>query len=123
MEKIKKIGKKLYFFINFNGKKIRFLINKKIEIYIDNILATLAVISIFFNLENLGENFFLNNKTLEGRGDHNYIKIKNKRVNLIDESYNSNPASFKFALEKFDNTYKYNKQKFILGGNMLELGK
>ena len=123
LEKIKKRGKKLYFFINFNGKKIRFLINKKLEIYIDNILATLAVISIFFDLENLGENFFLNNKILEGRGDHNYIKIKNKRVNLIDESYNSNPLSLKFALDKFDKMDSKSKKKIVLLGDMLELGK
>ena len=53
------------------------------------------------------------------------INYKNgvKKLTIIDESYNSNPASFKFALEKFDNTYKHNKKKFILVGNMLELGK
>ena len=38
-------------------------------------------------------------------------------------SYNSNPLSFKFALEKFDNTYNEKNKKFLLIGDMLELGK
>ncbi len=46
-----------------------------------------------------------------------------KKLTIIDESYNSNPLSFKFALEKFDLTYKENNKKFLLIGNMLELGK
>ena len=46
-----------------------------------------------------------------------------KNLTIIDESYNSNPLSFKFALERFDKNYKDSKKKFILIGNMLELGK
>ncbi len=36
-----------------------------------------------------------------------------KKLTIIDESYNSNPLSFKFALEKFDLTYKENNKKFL----------
>ena len=46
-----------------------------------------------------------------------------KKLIIVDESYNSNPLSFKFALEKFDTTYRNNNKKFLLIGNMLELGK
>ena len=46
-----------------------------------------------------------------------------KKLTIIDESYNSNPLSFKFAIEKFDKTYNQNNKKFLLIGDMLELGK
>ena len=46
-----------------------------------------------------------------------------KKITIIDESYNSNPLSLKFALERYDSLYKKNDKKFLLLGNMLELGK
>ena len=59
----------------------------------------------------------------KSRGSIINYKNEEKKLTIVDESYNSNPASFKFALEKFDNTYKHNKKNFILVGDMLELGK
>ena len=51
------------------------------------------------------------------------IKIDNKKLNLIDESYNSNPLSLKSAILNFDKI-KINKgKKYLLLGDMLELGK
>ena len=44
-------------------------------------------------------------------------------MNLIDESYNSNPLSLKFALDKFDKMDSKSKKKIVLLGDMLELGK
>ena len=123
LKKVKKIKKKLYIFINFNGKEIKFLINKNLEIYKDNLLACLAVISNYFDLESLNEKFFYNYNLPEGRGDQNFIKIKKKKINLIDESYNSNPSSLKFAIDKFNNLDSKSKKKIILLGDMLELGK
>ena len=123
LKKVKKIKKKSYIFINFNGKEIKFLINKNLEIYKDNLLACLAVISNYFDLESLNEKFFYNYNLPEGRGDKNFIKIKKKKINLIDESYNSNPSSLKFAIDKFNNLDSKSKKKIILLGDMLELGK
>ena len=123
LKKVKKIKKKSYIFINFNGKEIKFLINKNLEIYKDNLLACLAVISNYFDLESLNEKFFYNYNLPEGRGDQNFIKIKKKKINLIDESYNSNPSSLKFAIDKFNNLDSKSKKKIILLGDMLELGK
>ena len=37
-------------------------------------------------------------KTPNGRGDITKIKINKKNLNLIDESYNSNPLSLKSAI-------------------------
>ena len=41
---------------------------------------------------------------------------------MVDESYNSNPLSLRFSIEKFDNMKTKNK-KYLLLGDMLELGK
>ena len=50
------------------------------------------------------------------------IEIKKKNINLIDESYNSNPLSLKSAIENF-NSIKTNNRKHMILGDMLELGK
>jgi len=109
--------------INIYGKSKKFIIKRNIETYIDNILATLAVISNFLDLENISEKLFFNYNLPEGRGDYNYIKINKKRIHLIDESYNSNPLSLKFALNKFNKLKSRSKRKIILLGDMLELGE
>ena len=79
--------------------------------------------SVHLNILDLDNRIFLNFKIPEGRGDFSRIKIKNKNINLIDESYNSNPLSLKFALNKLNNLNAYSKRKLILLGDMLELGK
>ena len=109
--------------ININGKSKKFIVKKNVEIFVENILATLAVISNIIDLKNIDKNFFFNYKLPEGRGDYHYIKIKKNRIHLIDESYNSNPLSLKFALNKFNKIRSKSKRKIILLGDMLELGK
>tara|TARA_Y100001970_G_scaffold294019_1_gene445918 strand:- start:16106 stop:18952 length:2847 start_codon:yes stop_codon:yes gene_type:complete len=121
--KIKKEKKKSILFINHNKKILKFSINKNHENYIYNILSTLGVISIYFDLEKLDKFFFNSFKSPEGRGDLNILKIKEKKINLIDESYNSNPLSLQFALRKLNNLNTNSKRKLILLGDMLELGK
>ncbi len=83
----------------------------------------MAIISNFLDLENISEKFFFNFNLPEGRGDYNYIKIDNSKIHLIDESYNSNPLSLKFALDRFNKMKNTSKRKIILLGDMLELGK
>ena len=39
------------------------------------------------------------------------------------QAYNSNPLSLKFALHKFDEKFTDKNRKYVLIGNMLELGK
>ena len=58
-----------------------------------------------------------------GRVDLSIIKLQKKRINLIDESYNSNPLSLQFALNKLNSLNSKSKRKLILLGDMLELGK
>ena len=74
-------------------------------------------------MHELNKFFFNDYKFPEGRGDIKLINLKEKKINLIDESYNSNPLSLKFALNKLNNLNAYSKRKLILLGDMLELGK
>ena len=85
-------------------------------------MATLTVKSIFFDILKLDKNIFLNFKTPEGRGDIKKIKVNKKMINLIDESYNSNPLSLKTAILNYDKIKTKNSKKYLILGDMLELG-
>ena len=50
------------------------------------------------------------------------IKRYKKIFRLIDESYNSNPLSLKNAINNFNSIKKNNFKKYLLLGDMLELG-
>ena len=106
--------------IKVKNQKIDLTI-KDINIY--NVLASLAVIKeLNLNLENI-ETFFKNQEASEGRGKTHLISRYNKRFKLIDESYNANPLSVKNAINKFNLIKKEKFQKYLILGDMLELGK
>ncbi len=105
-----------------NDKIKSFLISKELSFNKQNILASLSIIINYFEIEKLDKNLFLNFKITKSRGSIIKHYKGPKKLTIVDESYNSNPNSFKFALEKFDQFFK-NKNKFLLIGNMLELGK
>ena len=107
--------------ISNNIKK--FIIKESLKFYIVNILATIAVISNYIDVQSLKENFFYSFKIPKGRGDFSKIKLNNKSINIVDESYNSNPLSLEFAINNFNKMNVSSKSKNILLGDMLELGK
>jgi murE/murF fusion protein len=119
---IKPMGKKFKIKISFNNQNKYFLMANNFEINIYNILSALAVISIYKNIFKLQKNIFLNFNTPEGRGDHSIIKINDKKINLIDQSYNSNPLSLKSAIINYDKIDSKKSKKYLLIGDMLELG-
>ncbi len=114
-----KINSKI--FINIKNATKSFLIKKNLHPYLHNILASVAIISEFYNLKNIDEKLFYNFKLPFSRGDITKTKLKNKVIYLTDESYNSNPLSLKFAIENFDK--QNNNNKYLILGDMLELGK
>jgi murE/murF fusion protein len=120
--KIKRFGKQFKINISFNNKNKYFLISDNFQNNIYNILSALTVISIYKNIFKLNKNIFLNFKIPGGRGDHSVIKINNKKVNLIDQSYNSNPLSLTSAIKNYDKIDSKKSQKYLLIGDMLELG-
>ena len=119
----KKIKNKYLINLKINHKIKSFLISKELVNYKQNILASLSIIINYFEVEELNKNLFLNFNIPESRGSLINYKKGSKKLTIVDESYNSNPLSFKFALEKFDETYEEKSKKFLLIGNMLELGK
>ena len=122
MKSIKKKSENYQIEINNNGQKKYFTISNNFQNNIYNVLASLAVISIFKDILKLKKNIFLNFKVPAGRGDISKIKINKKTINLIDESYNSNPLSLKSAILNYDKIKKNNSKKYLLIGDMLELG-
>ncbi len=120
---IKKNGKKFKVNIRINNLKRYFLTSNDFQNNILNILAALTVMSIFFDISKINKNIFFNFKVPNGRGDISKIKVKNKYLNLIDESYNSNPLSLKSAILNYDKINSKNSKKYLLLGDMLELGK
>ena len=82
MTKLKKGKSSSILFVKYNNTKLKFLIKKNLEDYIYNILSTLAVISIYFDLNKLTKSFFNDYKFPEGRGDINTIYFKKKKLKL-----------------------------------------
>ena len=73
-------------------------------------MYTIPLSEIFFFFDEINKGRFL-------------IPSRVSPLKIIDESYNSNPLSLKFAVHKFNKIKINNKRKNILLGDMLELGK
>jgi murE/murF fusion protein len=120
------ISKKKYKYkisININKIKKYFYSNSFFENDLKNLLATIAIISIYKDIHKLDKNIFYDHKKTDGRGDIVKVKLFKIFFYLVDESYNSNPLSLKSALKNFDMIKTDNSKKHIVLGDMLELGK
>ena len=118
---IRKSSAKVFFKIK--NKIINFKINNFNKSYLYNIAATLCVHYYLNHNINLLKNNFNNFKIPEGRGNEKNIKIKNKKILLVNDSYNSNPASLNEAIYNFSLRKKNKQRKIVIIGDMLELGK
>ena len=88
-----------------------------------NVAATLCVHYYLNHNINLLKDKFNNFKIPEGRGNEKNIRIKNKRILLVNDSYNSNPASLEQSIFNFSLRKKKGYRKILIMGDMLELGK
>ena len=120
---IKKENKNYRIQIKINNLFNSFFFYNNFQNNIYNILASLAVMSIYLDVSKLNSNIFMNFRTPEGRGNISQLKFGKKKINLIDESYNSNPLSLKSAILNFDKIDTKKSGKYLLLGDMLELGK
>ena len=121
--KIKKIKNKYELFVNVSGLLVSFYSHNNNKSHIYNILATLASVNFLTDIKKLKKDNFFKFKNPNGRGDISKIKLKNKEIFLVDETYNSNPLSLKTALENYDKIEVKNSKKYLILGDMLELGK
>ena len=119
---IRKQGKNFKVEFQLNKSKRYFLLSNNFQNNIYNVLAAIAIMSIYINIFKLNKNIFINFKTPQGRGDFSKIKVNKKKLNLIDESYNSNPLSLKTAILNYDKINSKKSKKYLLLGDMLELG-
>ena len=115
---------------NYNNLHFRVL-NKNIYLKVKNInsLIILNILSTLLTLHildlNLSKivNFQNHFRLIEGRGKTYCVSRYKKKFQFIDESYNANPSSVKNAIDNFSNIKKNYEKKFLLLGDMLELGK
>ncbi len=123
IKKIKKEKDKFRVILRIDGKEKYFYVKNNFSNFLYNFLASITVMKIYINVFKLDKNLFLNIKTTQGRGDILKLRINKKKIFLIDESYNSNPLSLNSALENFNKLETANYKKYLLLGDMLELGK
>ena len=118
--RLKRLGKENLVTVNAKSKIIK-LRTKNVNIY--NILASLTVLT-HLNLDIKKIIRKLKNfEPSDGRGRVHKVKRYNKSFSLIDESYNANPFSVKNAISSFSSIKKNKFKKYLLLGDMLELGK
>ena len=118
-----KSGSYYKIFISCFNNIFTFNVKKELFNYKYNILAAIALISYYYDLKDVNRNIFLNYKIPNGRGNLKKVNYKNKKFYFLDESYNSNPLSLSFALNRFQDLGVNSSRKIILIGDMLELGK
>ena len=118
--KIKKVEKKIQIYIKAIDEVISLKI-KNINIY--NVLSSLAVLKeLRLNVDKVTQ-VYKNFEPSDGRGKIHKIKRYKKKFILINESYNANPLSVKNAINNFSSIKKNKFKKYLLLGDMLELGK
>ena len=123
LKKIVKYKSNLKAIFKIKNYNKSFIIKNSLKPYVENLLASVSVISEFFNLKTVNEKLFFDFSLPNSRGDFSKIKISNKKLFLIDESYNSNPLSLEFAIRNFDSLKFNNQRKYLFLGDMLEMGK
>jgi len=105
------------------NKNIYLKIKNPNSLIISNILSTLLTLYILnLDLTKI-KNFSNYFQLVEGRGKLHLVSRYKKKFQLIDESYNANPSSVKNAISNFSKIKRNYEKKFLLLGDMLELGK
>ena len=123
IKKITKEKNKYKVTFRIDNKEKFFYIRKNFNSFLYNLLASIAVMHIYIDVFKLSKNLFLDLKTTQGRGDILKLKVNKKKITIIDESYNSNPLSLESALQNFNKLEVNSKKKYLVLGDMLELGK
>ena len=110
-----------------NSKILISIDNKKIyleigELNIYNVLASITVLKdLKINLKKI-KSKFKKIELSEGRGKKHDILRYKRKFKLIDESYNANPLSVKNAIRNLGMIKKEKFKKYLILGDMLELG-
>jgi len=104
------------------GKKVSWLMPSLGEHWIHNSLSILGL-AVYFKIDFTKILGALSSfEVPQGRGNLINLRYKDRSFLLIDDSYNSNPASLSASLKNFSKL-KVMGKKFLVLGDMLELGK
>ena len=119
VKKIIQRGNKSKIFINIKNQSLDIEI-ENLNIY--NVLASIAILNELqtdiFKIKAKFKHF----ESPEGRGKKYSILRYKKKFRFIDESYNANPLSVKNAIKKLSLIKKEKFKKYLILGDMLELG-
>ena len=116
---IKKRNYKTFASVKLFDRKVKIILSN-LNIY--NVLSSIAVIKILgLDISKILE-ILKYLKPSEGRGRIYTVQRYNTNFKLIDESYNANPLSVKNALYNLSEIEKNKSKKYVLLGDMLELG-
>ncbi len=119
LNKIIKKGNTSKIIISINNKSMDLKIG---DLNVNNVLSSIAVLrELKIDISKIKNNF-KNLESTEGRGKKYLINRYKKKFRLIDESYNANPLSTKVAIKKIASIKKEKFKKFLILGDMLELG-
>ncbi len=103
-----------------NGRDMDYRINALGKHLAYNSLAVLAAVKESGAELEYGANNLRNFKAQKGRGA--VIKVANKDVIIIDDSYNASPASIRAALDNLQFYKNDNHRVIVVLGNMVQLG-
>ena len=106
-------------FIKVNNQTIKFDIQ---DLNIYNVLAAISVLNELKVDLIKSKSKFKNTGPSEGRGKKYSIFRYKKKFKFIDESYNANPLSVKSAINRLGLIKKEKFKKYLILGDMLELG-
>ncbi|MBN8827904.1 MAG: UDP-N-acetylmuramoyl-tripeptide--D-alanyl-D-alanine ligase [Sphingobacteriia bacterium] len=110
-----------YIKANIDNKEISYSINIPGEHHAMNTLPVLlAVHALNLDIEKAA-NKLTNIEAVVGRGQLHELNYSGKKITIIDESYNSNPAAVKAALKVMKMKYPH-RRKIALLADMKELG-
>ena len=106
-------------FINLDNQTIKVKIR---DVNVHNVISSIAVLKeLKIDISKIIDNFG-NLDSSEGRGRKYLISRYKKKFKFIDESYNANPLSTKIAIKKLNLIKKDKFKKYLVLGDMLELG-
>ncbi|WP_022919014.1 Mur ligase family protein [Ruania albidiflava] len=89
-----------------------------------NALNALAVLAVLHALGRSEQDYlerFAEIRPLKGRGQVKKTRLDDRRLTIVDQSYNANPASMRATLRDFGERFQRSRRVLVLG-DMLELG-
>ncbi len=116
----KVFGKNMSVKVLFHGENLDYKLQFMGQHYALDSLAVLGAVDALGASTVQATQILQNLTPTIGRGFAQQIEVENKKITLIDDAYNANPASMQAGLESLS---FYQGRKVVVLGDMLELGE